>query len=222
MINNTVIEWTDKTANPVVGCPLPHCNYCYAKKIYRRFTNLGNKNFTPKFYQKRLKDFDKELDRIKPCKIFVCSVADLFCEESMKKGWFDKVMAVLKKHPQHTYQLLTKRPQNIPADYDFGKNVWVGATVNCQEEIWKIDMIAQVKCGVRFVSFEPLLGEIKPVLRKIDWVIIGKLTGSRKIPLNNDWVSILLNIAGYDNIPVFVKNNIGWKEKIQNFPRVTD
>lgn len=211
-INRTRIEWTDYSFNPVTGCPKPHCWFCYAKKIYRRFPALGNPDFTPKFFPERLKELGKLK---KPSKIFVCSCADLFAKET-KDEWREAILCEMEKYPQHTYQLLTKRPQLI--DHIFADNVWVGATITDASELWKAKEIKKVKCGVRFLSFEPLLGSIHPNLENIEWIIIGKLTGSKKIPLNNDWVEELLKDAIYYKVPVFVKNNVGWSEKIQNFP----
>lgn len=206
------IGWTDYTWNPVTGCPKPHCWYCYAKKIYRRFPALGNTEFVPKFFPKRLGGLAKLK---KPAKIFVCSCADLFAKET-EPCWRAEIFERMGEHPEHIYQLLTKRPHLITQS--FPSNVWVGATINEEKEMWKADYIKRLSCGVRFLSFEPLLGEIHPNLKNIDWIIIGKLTGSKKIPLDDDWVMELLDAASYYKVPVFVKNNIGWHKKIQEFP----
>lgn len=213
-MNKTKIEWTDYTWNPVTGCPEPHCWYCYAKKMYRRFPALGNPEFIPKFFPERL----KELGKLKKYfKIFVCSCADLFAKET-QSIWRDAIFDEITKFPQHTYQLLTKRPQNIRGS--FPKNVWVGTTINNEEEMWKADSIKKIRCGIRFLSFEPLLGEIKSLdLQNIDWVIVGKLTGSKKMPLDLCWVQKIIDECRRYGVPVFVKNNVGWKEKIQEFPK---
>ena len=198
----------------MTGCPKPHCPWCYAKKLYRRFPHLGNPNFIPKFFPERLKELAKLK---KPSKIFVCSCADLFAKET-KIGWRSLILKEIRKHPMHTYQLLTKRPQLIPKHHIYPDNVWIGATVNTQEEVWKVNEMKKVKCGVRFVSFEPLLSEIHADLKGIDWVIIGKLTGSKKIPLNPTWVKKIIKKCRKNNVPVFVKDNVEWHKKLQEFP----
>lgn len=207
-LNKTRIEWTDYTLNPVTGCA-HGCWYCYAKKMFTRF----GKSFEPTFYPERL----EYLKKAKPgSKIFICSVSDLFAEWT-KDEWRERVLAELTKYSHLTFQLLTKNPERIDSRL-FGSNVWVGVTVTNQDEIWKIPYIRKVNCGVRFVSFEPLLSAVLTDLG-VDWVIIGKLTGSRKIPLQMAWVSGLIEQANYEQIPVFVKNNLNWKAKITDFPK---
>jgi protein gp37 len=213
-MNRTKIEWTDYTFNPITGC-LHGCWYCYAKKMYRRFPALGNPNFVPKFFPERLDELSKLR---KPSKIFVCSVADLFAEWTPVE-WRNQVLEVMKKYPQHTYQLLTKNPEHIPKDYHFGDNVWVGCTANDNEEAKRMmPQIKKVDAGVRFMSFEPLLGRINECLEGIDWIIVGKLTGSRKLPLKPYWVGELIRWSRYWKIPIFIKNNVNWPEHIQEFP----
>lgn len=209
-MNRTKIEWCDFSWNPITGC-LHGCWYCYAKKLFTRF----HRSFKPIFYPKRLNEkFPK-----KPSKIFCCSVSDLFADWT-KKEWRDKILKEIKKHPQHIFQLLTKQPQGIDKNYNYGKNVWVGVTVNDRNEVDKIDYLRNIKCGIRFVSFEPLLDDVENAnLKNIDWIIIGKLTGSKKIPLNKDWVSKIILMAREDKIPVFVKDNVKWHRKIQEFPK---
>jgi len=70
------------------------------------------------------------------------------------------------------------------------------------------------------VSFEPLLGEIKHCLEGLQWIIIGKLTGSRKVKLDCLWLENLLYEAVEHNIPVFMKNNLGYENPLQEFPSV--
>lgn len=129
---------------------------------------------------------------------------------------------------KHTFQLLTKNPERIPLDYEFPKNFWIGTTVTCanrwdgdsvQKDWINLEHIKKVKCGVRFASFEPLLGMLpKEIsLDGLDWIIIGKLTGSRKVKLDHRWVSRISVEAGDLGIPIFLKNNL---LKDHPFPRI--
>lgn len=232
-MNKTKIEWTDYSVNPLgLGC-LWLCWYCYAKRQARRlyFMKLSLykrgkiktppcelcRDFKPHFHPERLEEFSKIK---KPSKIFVCSCADIFASWT-KPEWRESILNEMAKYPQHNYQLLTKQPQEIPKGRDFGKNVWIGATVTKQDEIDKIDEIKKVKCGVKFISFEPLLEETFCNLSGIDWIIIGKLTGSKKIPLQKEWVEHLLLQARKYKIPVFIKNNLKYmysNNLIQEYP----
>ncbi len=209
-LNRTKIEWTTYSWNPVTGCA-HGCWYCYAKKLFTRF----HKSFEPAFYPERLGEPEKTK---KPSKIFVCSVSDLFAVWT-KDEWRKAVLEDIEKCPiKHVFQLLTKNPERIDKNYKFPDNVWVGTTVTGIGDLQNIEEIKKVKAKVKFVSFEPLLGEIKANLQGIDWVIIGKLTGSRKVKLNLDWVDCIISLATNWSVPVFLKNNLGWSEKIQEFP----
>jgi protein gp37 len=158
----------------------------------------------------------------KPSKIFVCSVADLFAPWTPTE-WRDAVLQSIFECPvKHTFQLLTKNPERIPP-IRFPDNVWVGATVTRQDEADKIADLMQVDAKVRFVSFEPLLGDIQFCMEGIQWAIIGKLTGSRKVKLKEEWVYNLLGqLSAYD-IPVFMKFNLcpplEKSDLIQEFPK---
>lgn len=53
-------------------------------------------------------------------------------------------------------------------------------------------------------------------------MIIGAMTGpkSEKHKLDPKWVYSLLNVASIWNIPTFIKNNVNWSIKIQEFPKI--
>jgi len=205
------IGWCDFSWNPITGCD-HGCWYCYADRLFRRF----GKSFDPAFHPERL---GQPAKRKKPAKIFVCSVSDLFAPWT-KDGWREAVLNDIKECPvKHTFQLLTKNPERIDKNYQFPDNVWVGTTVTGIGDLQNIEEIKKVKAKVKFVSFEPLLAEIKGNLRGIDWVIIGKLTGSKKVKFNPAWVVCAKALARAWNIPVFLKGNLELSEKIQEFPK---
>lgn len=197
-MNKTKIEWTDYSWNPITGCK-HGCWYCYAKKLFTRF----HRSFKPTFHPERL---EEPLYVEKPSKIFVCSVADLFAEWT-PVDWTQEVLDVIDDCDWHIFQLLTKNPERI-GNYEFPDNVWVGTTITNQSEIKNIEEIKKVKAKVKFVSFEPILGEINADLKGIDWIIIGKLTGSRKIKLRRQWVDVIVNTTRALDIPIFMKNNL--------------
>lgn len=214
-INRTKIDWADYSWNPITGCK-HGCWYCYAKKLTQRFPKVFPNGFEPTFYPERLKE-PWELQ--KPSKIFVCSISDLF-GAWLPKGWKDQVLDSIEKCPvRHTFILLTKAPENIPRDYEFPENVWVGATVTSKSELGKIDQLRErTLANTIFVSFEPLLGPVKPDLNGIQWIIIGKLTGSKRIKLDPKWVRDLLATADFYKIPVFLKDNLGWGKIRREWP----
>lgn len=217
-MNRTKIEWTQLSWNPIVGCS-HGCWYCYAIKLARRFPRNFPNGFKPSFYPERLYE---PWDYKKPSKIFVCSVADLFAAWTAEE-WRDKVLESAEGCPvDHVFQLLTKNPERIP-EREFPENFWIGCTVTNEAEDWKnIEEIKKVRCGVRFASFEPLLGALPEYvdLFGLEWIIIGKLTGSRRVELDPVWVWDIVKRAQEFGIPVFMKNNLGFPSelKIQEFP----
>jgi len=176
------------------------------------------RDFVPHFHPERI---DEIYHVAKPSKIFACSTSDFFAPWT-KEDWQHDILEELcgGKTP-HIIQFLTKCPERIHR-IDWPENIWLGATVTNQGEADRMirDLTQGVGASVHYVSFEPLLGPVKPELADIEWIIIGKLTGSRKVPLQKEWVQSLIDQARSRNIPVFVKNNVGWPEKIQYFPAV--
>ena len=103
-------------------------------------------------------------------------MSDLF-HKDVPFEFVDKVMSVIRRTPQHRYQLLTKRAERM-AEYFFvheiPKNAWLGVTVEAQSSKLRIDCLRGLDAPIRFLSCEPLiedLGELN--LENIDWVIVG-------------------------------------------------
>lgn len=213
--NPTKIEWTNRVWNPITGC-LHNCWYCYAKKMFTRF----HRSFEPTFYPDRFYGGSKLK---KGTKIFVCSVADLFAEWTSKE-WRYKVLDEIEK-PEYnhlTFQLLTKNPENIKVRAK--NNIWIGATITKQSELSLVDDLVNNYKGLKFISFEPILEKINIVvissILQIDWIIVGKLTGSKKVKLDTSWINLLIGDCTLKaGIPIFLKNNLNWPEKIQEFPK---
>ena len=163
--------------------------------------------YDPTMYLHRLEEPEKVK---KPCGIFVCDAADLF-GDWVFSIWIDYVLDVIKTCPQHIFFLLTKNPKRYKEFEPYPDNCWCGTTVTTEDDVWRIDDVRDIKCGNRYVSFEPLLGEIRnPDLQGIDWMIIGAMTGRRKagtVPASG-WVSHLEWWAGQNLVPVFEKDNL--------------
>lgn len=180
------IEWTDRTWNPVTGCVKvsPGCKNCYAETVANRFWK-GRKFTDVRTHDDRL---EQPLHWRKPSKIFVNSMSDLF-HEDVPFEFIDKVFAVMALCPQHTFQVLTKRPERMleyfadrprlckiqyakevitgemPSGIWTGSwpihNVWLGVSVENQEYADKrIPLLLQAPAAIRFCSYEPALGPV--------------------------------------------------------------
>ena len=174
----TKIPWTEATWNPVVGCTkiAVGCKNCYAERMAKRFWKQWGllappHHFGVKWFPERL---DIPLHWRKPRKIFVCSMGDLF-HEAVPFEFIDKVMAVITACPQHTFQILTKRPERMleyyqsyeirtlaqPKDFMPLPNLWRGTSISTQADADKnIPILLQIPAGVLFVSFEPMLERV--------------------------------------------------------------
>lgn len=171
-MNNTDISWTDYSWNPVTGCTQcsAGCRNCYAKEIAE---NRQGREFKVTLHGERL--FDPYSEK-KGGLVFVCSMSDLFHEE-VPFGFTDKVMNTVKSATQHTYQLLTKRPERM-AEYfstrDVPRNVWLGTTVESADYRHRIDTLRGIDASTRFLSCEPLVGDLGELnLDGIGLVIVG-------------------------------------------------
>ena len=201
------IDWTDWSWNPVSGCK-HSCEYCYLKR---------NPSFdmTPAFHSNRLKDVGclKE-----PAKVFVGSSGDLF-GDWVPNEWIEAVREAIKAHPEHIFQLLTKNPKRyMEFDWSDYQNVWLGATIDKDDRTSDVSYLKACSGKIKFVSFEPLLEEVKVNLTGLDWIIIGANSnrGAKK-PLMI-WAESLISQARKLGIPVWVKDNYGYSERIKEFP----
>lgn len=191
----TKIEWTNRTWNPVVGCSKisEGCKNCYAEKMAGRLSNMkhshhkysqvvrwGQHPKTDMYYGLQEwsgeiyfdnNSIDAPLKWKKPSMIFVCSMGDLF-HESVTFCKILSVFIIMEKCPQHTFQILTKRPERMVEFYKMYKdtslfnngyieNIWFGVTAENQEQANKrIAQLDQIPAIEKFVSIEPMLSAI--------------------------------------------------------------
>lgn len=123
---------------------------------------------------------------------FVNSMSDIF-HEDMPVEYFDKIFDVIRKTPHHTYQILTKRADNMfnyLSKREIPKNIWLGVTVeNRKHGLPRIDKLRELKASVLFLSVKPLLEDLGEVnLQNIDWVIVGGESGNKARPMEKEWI----------------------------------
>ena len=129
---STKIEWTDETWNPIVGCSRvsPGCDHCYAVGVVGRQMSPqhlgltvrpdgGRQDWTGEVRVVEHK-LDEPLRWRKPRRVFVNSLSDLF-HPAVTDDTIARIFAVMALAPQHTFQVLTKRPQRMAKwfAYDF-------------------------------------------------------------------------------------------------------
>jgi protein gp37 len=148
--------------------------------------------------------------------IFVNSMSDLF-QEGVPAKYLEQVFAVMNRCPQHTFQILTKRPgraSTLAARFDWTDNLWMGTSVENERVIARIDALRRVPARVRFLSLEPLLGPLPSLtLGGIDWVIVGGESGPGARPMQVDWVRSIRDQCLAKSVPFFFKQWGGVNKK---------
>jgi protein gp37 len=211
MSQNSGIEWTETTWNPVTGCTKisPGCKNCYAERMAIRLQAMGQPNYRNGF-QVTLHDrmLLLPLEWKKPRMIFVNSMSDLF-HKDVPTEFIEKTFAIVRKASWHTFQVLTKRSdrlREIEEKIDIPKNVWLGVSVECEDYLSRIDDLRAANVSVKFLSLEPLIGPLPGLdLKGIDWVIVGGESGPGARPMQEEWVTDIRDICLASNVPFFFK-----------------
>lgn len=213
------IEWTEQTWNPVTGCTKvsPGCKHCYAEVMARRLKAMNAAGYEDGFALRLMPErLEQPLRRRKPTVYFVNSMSDLF-HEDVPDEYIDRVMEVITKTPQHTYQILTKRAERI-RDYFSSRpvpsNVWLGVSVEDRKYgLPRIPYLRSVAAKVRFLSVEPLLEDLGEFdLSGIDWVIVGGESGYKARPMKMEWVRNVQAECDAAQVPFFFKQWGVWGE----------
>jgi protein gp37 len=199
MANNSAIQWTDATWNIARGCTKvdEDCKYCY---MYR--DSMSSTRYDPLNVVRTKTVFNLPLKLKEPSKIFTCSLTDFFHEDI--DAYRNEAWDIIRKCPQHTFQILTKRPErimaNVPDDWGDGwDNVWMGTSVGGQKAINRLDELEIVIAKTKFISFEPLHTAIThSFVGNVDWIIIGGESGNengkyRYRPCEIEWIENLIN-----------------------------
>ena len=171
------IEWTDESWNPVTGCtPISEgCAHCYAKRaaegprLRGKFGYPADEPFRVTVHPDKI---EEPRHWRKPRKVFICSMGDLF-HDQVPQEVITAVLSVIWQHPEHIFQVLTKRPQrmnilfslltrvkSVPWPWPI-PNLWLGVTCENQARAdERIPLLLQTPAAVRFVSVEPMLGPL--------------------------------------------------------------
>jgi protein gp37 len=211
MGDNSAIEWTDATWNPVTGCTKvsPGCKHCYAERLAARLQAMGNRRYRNGFAVTLHPDqITLPLQWRQPRLVFVNSMSDLF-HEDIPDEFIRQVFDVMGRAHWHLFQVLTKRAERLAQlapSLPWPPNVWQGVSVETAEYVWRMRFLRRVPAAVRFVSVEPLLGLIPRLpLDGIQWVIVGGESGPNHRPVNPTWVRRIRDRCVSAGVPFFFK-----------------
>ncbi len=211
MSDNSSIEWTNATWNPVTGCTKVSegCRHCYAERFAERFRGVPGhpfeQGFDLKLWPERL---DLPLQWKEPRMIFVNSMSDLF-HERVPVDYIQQVFAAMRDAHWHTFQVLTKRSKrlkNLAGELDWPDNVWMGVSVEDMRVAHRVNDLREVDPAVRFLSCEPLLGSLADLnLEGIHWVIVGGESGPGAREMKQEWVREIKTKCRNTHVPFFFK-----------------
>lgn len=262
----TSIEWAEAVWNPISGCTKVSlgCKNCYAERMAKRLAAMGvrgyyeheivnsNGHWTGNIVQIQ-EAMELPLSWKNPRRIFVNSMSDLF-HENVPFETITEIFSVMQKASRHTFLVLTKRAQRM---YDWATsfylgnpalpNIWMGVSVEDQQRAnERIPWLLDTPAAVRFVSCEPLLGEVKLYnipygnqgwkmnalegihwnyldyqhgCAKLNWVICGGESGPGARPMQLDWARSLRDQCQEAGVPFLFKQWGAWQPQYVDDPR---
>jgi protein gp37 len=226
----TKIEWCEFTWNPIVGCSKvsPGCANCYAEKMARRLKAMGQPRYQEvirvKGWSGKITEVPEALDkprkRKKPSIYFVNSMSDLF-HPGVEDEAIAKVWEVREDCPQHTFKILTKRPERmrdwVTQFYKGRKcvfpNIHLGVSVETRSTLERIQFLADTPCEYRFLSVEPLLESVGEGLERvlienpgaIRQIIVGGESGAKSRKFDLEWAREIREVCDRQSIAFFFK-----------------
>ena len=219
MSGKTKIEWTESTWNPVTGCtPISAgCQHCYASRFAKRLQAMGNPRYKNAFKVTIHEDLiEAPLFWKKPQMVFVNSMSDLFHDE-VPTDTIKSIFNTMNQASIHTFQVLTKRAKrlaDLAPELNWTQNIWMGVSVENQENLYRVGFLKSTNAFIKFVSAEPLLSSIDEIdLTGIDWLIVGGESGPGCRPMKEEWVLDLKEKANQTNTAFFFKQWGGINKK---------
>jgi len=215
----SAIEWTESTWNPVTGCTKisSGCMHCYAERMAKRLRAMGQPNYSNGFTLTTHEHaLGLPLGWKKPQTIFVNSMSDLF-HQRVPTDFIVRVFDVMRQAHWHRFQVLTKRSERLKQlspTLPLAPNIWLGVSVEDQDNVRRVDHLRDIDAAVKFISFEPLIGPINEVdLAGIDWVIVGGESGPGARPMSPAWVRVIRDRCHGQGVPFFFKQWGGVQKK---------
>lgn len=209
----------------------PGCQHCYAEAWSRRW----KRSFDVELHPEKL----KEVKRIPSgSKVFVNSMSDLF-HPQVPTEFINRVFEAIRSRPDVVFQILTKRPEEIHLRMghlvSIPDNVWLGVSIEMRMYLGRMFDLSSLGWkygeheghhGIKFVSFEPLLGDIGTVLldlswsAPISWIIIGGESGPHYRPMEIEWARNLVRQAKEQGVAVWMKQLGGLRPggDLEDFP----
>ena len=219
MPDNSAIEWTEATWNPVTGCDQisPGCAHCYAKTFAERWRGIPGHPYEQGFALRLWPDrLEQPFKWKRPRRIFVNSMSDLF-HERVPDEFIANVFDTMERANQHVFQVLTKRQDRLvelAPCLPWPSNVWMGVSIENRRFVHRADRLREVPAAVRFISAEPLLGRLEGLdLAGIAWLIAGGESGPGHRRVDEAWLLELRDRCNDEGVAFFFKQWGGHRPK---------
>ena len=215
MSDNSAIEWTNATWNPVTGCTKisPGCDNCYAERFAERFRGVPGHPYETGFdLTLRPERLEQPLRWRRSRMIFVNSMSDLF-HKHIPFSYVDSVFETMERADHHVFQVLTKRSSRlrsyVNSRYVGGQappHIWLGVSIEDGSRLSRLRHLQETQAFIRFLSIEPLIGPVGRLdLDGIHWVIVGGESGPRARPIEVEWVRDIQQLCLERDIAFFFK-----------------
>lgn len=220
MAAETGISWANSTFSPWKGCEevSEGCDNCYARVLRARFGHPeeweGVRTRTSATYWRQPLKWDREAAAAGIRRMVFCSsLSDVFEPGEQLDRWRADLLGLIRSTPHLDWLLLTKRTGHGRAvlarwEEEAGvlPNVWFGTSVETARQKFRIEQLRTAPAAVRFLSVEPLLGDLGEVdLCGIEWVIIGGESGPHARPMRAEWVRSLVDQCREQRVAVHFK-----------------
>ena len=205
------ISYVDSSWSPWVGCTKVSeaCKFCYAEALETRYGH----DFST---LRRASDatFNAPLKWKEPRRIFVCELSDFFHPDADE--WREEALGVMERAQQHTYLILTKRPERafverLPSSF---VDYWLGTTTENQECFdGRVEPLLTLDHSRLWISAEPLLGPINFENTLVDTVygphvahvVVGAESGPNRRECKVEWIEDIVDQCRRAQVPVYVK-----------------
>jgi len=211
------------------------CGNCFAESLNNRFGNKIPFDNRPVTFKLDLSVFDT-LPKHKSAVVGVQFMSDLF-HEQVPAYFQEQIIDEIYTRPQHKFLILTKRPKSMRDLMDvwsanreglIPQNLGIGVSVENNDYLWRIGELCKIPAAFRFVSFEPLLGDVGEIpnmchpdicidfdcieanfcpyeKEHLNWAVVGCESGAHRRPCKQEWIASVVNQCQDAGIPIFVK-----------------
>ena len=205
----TNISWTDTTWNPVHGCSRASegCRNCYAEILSLRYGHTAKpwtKANAVENMQLNPHKLREPYSLKSPSRVFVNSMSDLF-HELVPDDYLAQVFAVMSENSQHTFQVLTKRPERAVSWHHWAKNVWLGVSVENRATRKRIDFLRETGAHLKWISFEPLLEDLGNL--DLSRVAFDGESGPNYRPMKMEWARSIRDQCVEAGVAFFFKQD---------------